>query len=71
MPQITDLSLITTSNLLAELAQRHEAVAVALSNHDQEVTIYLHGHSLLCAGLAVLVQDEILRGSSSDVTDAS
>lgn len=60
MPLNLDLSLTPTEDLVKELSSRYQAAVFSGCDHDDEVSIYLHGSALVCSGLMQNVQNEIL-----------
>lgn len=58
-----DLSLVSTMDMIDELAKRHAAIVFTAVNHDDDVCLFLNGSGLLCSGLVTNAQHEIVRAS--------
>ncbi len=60
MPQPTALTLVSTSDLMEELTTRNAAMVVVAVTFDDEVETQIVGSALLCSGLLVHAQNELL-----------
>ncbi len=63
MPSKLDLQLISTPELVEELASRHQASVFTAINFEEDIATFLHGSSLLCSGLLTNAMNEILWAS--------
>ena len=66
-----NLELAALEDIMVELTHRYQALVFSCVNHDDEISLYLHGSQLLCSGLVSNAQHEILRASLSGEHDSN